>query len=220
MKKVIYVLFLTLLSLNVFAQEVNDSNNSKLSLNFNVASTYKVPQGETGDWRYSFSLYAQLELNNRFSFNTGLSYDVLHEHSNLILNFGNSILHRKTEEYFSFLNIPILFRYQLFGKTKLIPFIELGLQGSILTENKFTAKDELSFTEHRHFNNGSISFHYGLGTGVIYNRNSKLDYIFTINHYRMFIPLQWEYKNLLNEVVVEEVFLYYSKVNFGIIYHF
>lgn len=219
MKKYIQLLFFIFLSAISFSQVKKDTTMSKIALGFNISSIYKISSGENGDWKYGICFLAQLDFKRKFDFKIGLCYDLLRDHTNISLDYYNTILHRKNEHQYSFLNIPATLCFQL-RKSRLNLFVEAGLQGSILMQNEFTSDDEIFHTKEKLFNNGSFIAFSDIGIGVSYKINSKLDFIFNISYYMSFIPLVWDYTNQIGETILEKVYLNYYKGSFGVVYHF
>lgn len=186
-----------------------------MAFGFNIGTTYEIPDG---DLKYAFNLYAKFNLDTRFNLNIGLSYDFLQDHTNLTLDYYSTVLHRRIERQYFFLNIPALFCFQ-FGKGRMQSFLGAGLQFSILVKNEFSSEDEIFSTKERLINNGSFSAFGALGLGFIYKIKPKLGLTFHLNYYSSFIPLVWQSTNQIGEPIYEKININYFKGCIGILYH-
>jgi hypothetical protein len=222
MKKTILISIILFCSFIAKAQEkkdIKDSILSTVSIGFNFSSTFENSNGNSGDFRYGLGFLTKINLNRNVNFNTGLSCDVLHDHINLTLDYYSTILHRTGDDYYSFINIPISFGFRI-NKYKFKPFIEIGMQGSILTENYYTSDDEIFHEKGQIFTNGSFCAFYNIGLGYIYEIKPKLDLIFNLYYYHTFIPLSYQYTNLIGEIENYNYSLYYYKASIGLLFHF
>src|ERR1035438_9556151 len=100
---------------------------------------------------------------------------------------------------FSFFNIPASFCFQI-GKSRFKPLIDIGLQGSILTDNQYTFNDEIHHTTEHMFTNGTFSAFYDFGLGFIYKIKPELDLTFNLNYYHTILPLQLQTMSAFGDI--------------------
>lgn len=220
MKKTIQILIFVLFSFSAFAQEKKDTSatkESKWSIQLLGGPDYTFPSfyfnSETpkGLYKYSFTLLANIKINNISSFNFGVGYNSLKYKTWLSYNPFYTNYYSYT-----FYNLFATFEVQTKGK-KLFGSFDLGLAGDLLNNNRYL--DKIDNISTKFFTNGSVIGSFIFSLGINYKLNKQITLNFIPRFSFAFIPLTFKQFDVGGFQVIEKNYIKYIIYNIGIQYN-